>query len=132
MDNKKYAVILAAGDGKRMKSDKPKVLAEVLFQPMLRWVLDAVKHAGVDNTAVIVGAHKEQVTAYLDTLGEYPAFEQKERLGTGHAVMQAKPFIENAQAENADILVACGDAPFIDADRLRQNNKGKRHFQGYR
>ena len=78
MDNKKYAVILAAGDGKRMKSDKPKVLSEVLFQPMLRWVLDAVKHAGVDNTAVIVGAHKEQVTAYLDTLGEYPAFEQKE------------------------------------------------------
>ena len=63
MDNKKYAVILAAGDGKRMKSDKPKVLAEVLFQPMLRWVLDAVKQAGVDNTAVIVGAHKEQVTA---------------------------------------------------------------------
>ena len=61
MDNKKYAVILAAGDGKRMKSDKPKVLAEVLFQPMLRWVLDAVKQAGVDNTAVIVGAHKEQV-----------------------------------------------------------------------
>ena len=106
MDNKKYAVILAAGDGKRMKSDKPKVLAEVLFQPMLRWVLDAVKQAGVDNTAVIVGAHKEQVTAYLDTLGEYPAFEQKERLGTGHAVMQAKPFIEKAQAENADILVA--------------------------
>ena len=46
--SKKYAVILAAGDGKRMKSDKPKVLAEVLFQPMLRWVLDAVKHAGVD------------------------------------------------------------------------------------
>ena len=65
MDNKKYAVILAAGDGKRMKSDKPKVLAEVLFQPMLRWVLDAVKQAGVDNTAVIVGAHKEQVTAFL-------------------------------------------------------------------
>ena len=118
MDNKKYAVILAAGDGKRMKSDKPKVLAEVLFQPMLRWVLDAVKQAGVDNTAVIVGAHKEQVTAYLDTLGEYPAFEQKERLGTGHAVMQAKPFIEKAQAENADILVACGDAPFIDADTI--------------
>ena len=118
MDNKKYAVILAAGDGKRMKSDKPKVLAEVLFQPMLRWVLDAVKQAGVDNTAVIVGAHKEQVTAYLDTLGEYPAFEQKERLGTGHAVMQAKSFIEKAQAENADILVACGDAPFIDADTI--------------
>jgi bifunctional UDP-N-acetylglucosamine pyrophosphorylase/glucosamine-1-phosphate N-acetyltransferase len=118
LDNKKYAVILAAGDGKRMKSDKPKVLAEVLFQPMLRWVLDAVKHAGVDNTAVIVGAHKEQVTAYLDTLGEYPAFEQKERLGTGHAVMQAKSFIEKAQAENADILVAYGDAPFIDADTI--------------
>ena len=52
-----------------MKSDKPKVLAEVLFQPMLGWVLDAVKSAGIDNTAVIVGAHKEQVTAYLDTLG---------------------------------------------------------------
>ena len=47
MDNKKYAVILAAGDGKRMKSDKPKVLAEVLFQPMLRWVLDACVRAQI-------------------------------------------------------------------------------------
>ena len=97
-----------------MKSDKPKVLAEVLFQPMLGWVLDAVKSAGIDNTAVIVGAHKEQVTSYLETLGEYPTFEQKERLGTGHAVMQAKPFIEKAQTENADILVTYGDAPFVD------------------
>ncbi|MFR2155221.1 MAG: NTP transferase domain-containing protein [[Eubacterium] siraeum] len=77
MDNKKYAVILAAGDGKRMKSDKTKVLAEVLFQPMLRWVLDAVKHAGVDNTAVIVGAHKEQVTAYLDTSANTPHLSRR-------------------------------------------------------
>ena len=49
MNNNKYAIILAAGDGKRMKSDKPKVLAQVLFYPMLGWVLDAVKAADIDN-----------------------------------------------------------------------------------
>ena len=118
MNNNKYAIILAAGDGKRMKSDKPKVLAQVLLYPMLGWVIDAVKAADIDNTAVIVGSHKEQVTAYLDSIGGYPSFEQKERLGTGHAVMQAMPFINEAAANNADILVACGDAPFIDAGTI--------------
>ncbi len=115
----KYCVILAAGDGKRMKSEKPKVLCEVLFYPMLGWVLDSVKQSGTENIAVIVGAHKEQVISYLEKRGEAcEIFEQNERLGTAHAVMQAMPFLKKAAEENADVLVLCGDAPFVDSGTI--------------
>ena len=51
------AVILAAGDGKRMKSDRPKALCEVLFKPMLKWVEDACRAAGIDEIWVVTGAN---------------------------------------------------------------------------
>ena len=53
------AVILAAGDGKRMKSDRPKALCEVLFKPMLKWVEDACRAAGIDEIWVVAGANAE-------------------------------------------------------------------------
>ncbi len=119
--SKKYCIILAAGDGKRMKSEKPKVLCEVLFYPMLGWVLDATEGAGIDKTAVIVGNKKEMVEEFLTTMGQYETFTQTERLGTGHAVMMAQPFIDKAIEEEADILIACGDAPFIDRDTIEKS-----------
>lgn len=105
------AVILAAGEGKRMKSSKSKVLHEVSFQPIVKWVMDAVSDA--DNTVVVVGHCKEQV---IDALGDSVSFvEQAERLGTGHAVMQAREFIEGY---SGDIVVMAGDTPLITKETI--------------
>lgn len=109
------AVILAAGDGKRMKSEKPKVLCEVLFQPMLGWVLKACRQAQTDDICVVTGKGAEQVEAYLGESCQ--TVRQEERLGTGHALMQAETFIR-AHA-GGHLLVLCGDAPFVDADTIR-------------
>ena len=62
------AIILAGGEGKRMKSDKPKPMSLVLGKPMLEWVIAAVKQAGVDDICVVKGYHKEYIEEYLQTL----------------------------------------------------------------
>lgn len=111
------AVVLAAGDGKRMKSSHPKVLSRVLFDPMLKWVLDSVKNAGVESACVVTGAKHEAVEAFLTSYD--PAVEtvyQEQRLGTAHAVLQAAAFIE--QFAGGSVLVLCGDAPFLDAETI--------------
>lgn len=105
------AVILAAGEGKRMKSGKAKVLLEVLLKPMLGWVLDAAREAGVSDVCVVTGHLEEQVKAYLGTSAE--TVTQHERKGTGHAVMQARAFLEAHRGGR--VLIACGDAPFLDS-----------------
>ena len=56
----KCAVILAGGEGKRMKSDKPKTLSEVMGKPMLQWVIDALRKSGVDNICVVKGYKKDE------------------------------------------------------------------------
>lgn len=106
-------VVLAAGDGKRMKSVKPKVLTEIVFQPMLSWVLDAVEGAGISDIGVIVGNKAEEVEAFLSKrkADAYKTFVQAERKGTGHAVMQAEEMIKTA----SNVLVLCGDAPMIES-----------------
>lgn len=112
--NQNAAIILAAGEGKRMKSNKPKVLAEVLFQPMIDWILDATAAAGIDRTCLIVGHFGEQLESYV---GDRCSIAwQKERLGTGHAVMQAEAFLADSGADN--VLILNGDAPFMDADTI--------------
>lgn len=112
---KNCVVVLAAGDGKRMKSDKPKVLCEVLFRPMLRWVLNACEKAEAGDICVVKGKGAELLDEYLG--GAYETVMQEERLGTGHALMQAASFIE--EHRGGDLLVLCGDAPFIDAETIR-------------
>ncbi len=104
------AVVLAAGEGKRMKSDYSKVLSKVLFKPMIDWVTEAVVNSGTQDICVITGHTGELVREHLGEKFCYA--EQKERLGTGHAVMQAIDFIKNCGAEN--VLVINGDAPLID------------------
>ncbi len=108
------AIILAAGDGKRMKSSKPKVLMEVLSEPMLGWVLDSAEKAGIENIGVVIGSGAELVSDYLNKRGEYKTFLQTERKGTAHAVMQAAEIYNNAE----NVLVLCGDAPFMDAETI--------------
>ena len=106
------AVILAAGDGKRMKSDRPKALCEVLFKPMLKWVEDACRAAGIDEIWVVAGANAELLEAAA------PACRfvcQTERRGTGHAAMMAA----EAYRAGGDVLVLNGDAPFVEPQALR-------------
>ena len=62
---KVYAIVLAAGKGTRMKSDKPKVVHEVLYKPMINHVVDELKKIGADETIVVVGHEAEQVKALL-------------------------------------------------------------------
>lgn len=114
--SKTAAVVLAAGDGKRMKSKKPKVLCEVLFQPMLAWVISACRRAEVDSICVVAGYEHEQVERYLD--GSCEIALQTERLGTGHALKMAGAFLE--KNADADLLVLNGDAPFINEEIIEK------------
>lgn len=110
------AIILAGGEGKRMKSDKPKTLSEVLGKPMLWWVMSALKKAGIDDICVVKGFKKECIEEYLSTLDfEVESVFQAERLGTGHAVMMAKDFLAS---HDGNVVILNGDAPFMTAETI--------------
>ncbi len=105
------AVILAAGDSTRMKSSVSKVLHPVAGRPMIAHVTAAVARAGIGDVALVVGRDAEAVekAAAVDGL-HVSTFIQKERLGTGHAVLAAREAIARGYD---DILVAYGDVPLI-------------------
>ena len=113
-------VILAAGEGKRMHAPHSKVLCEVAGKPMLRWVIDAVRASGIEDICVVASSDDVKKAA-----GGCEIREQAKRLGTGHAVLCARDFLEAHGA--GDTLVLCGDAPFIDeetiAGALRQHRE---------
>ena len=109
------AVILAGGQGKRMKADMPKPLFRVLGEPMLHWVITACESADISDICVVKGFKGEMIDEYLGK--KYTTVLQAERLGTGHAVQQAIPFLENDKSGNT--LVLCGDAPFIDEATIK-------------
>ncbi|AVX29681.1 UDP-N-acetylglucosamine pyrophosphorylase /glucosamine-1-phosphate N-acetyltransferase [Carboxydocella thermautotrophica] len=107
------AVILAAGKGTRMKSRLPKVLHPVGGQPMVSHVMAACRTAGAQPVVLVIGHGAEQVQA---TLGPEQVYvEQKEQLGTGHAVMQAETVLRDFEG---DILVVCGDTPLLRGETL--------------
>jgi bifunctional UDP-N-acetylglucosamine pyrophosphorylase / glucosamine-1-phosphate N-acetyltransferase len=109
------AVILAAGKSKRMKTKTPKILHPLMGKPLINYVLDACRHAGVDDMVVVVGHEKERIVEYLN--GQVRFAEQTEQLGTGHAVLQA---MQQALADyQGDILVTCGDMPLISPETLK-------------
>ena len=88
------AIILAAGEGTRMKSNHAKVSHKILGKPMINWIVDATIAAGCNRVIVVVGSHADEVRALLqDTHANSPVtvetVEQVERLGTGHAVKVA-------------------------------------------
>lgn len=109
--NSVCAVILAAGEGTRMKSSKPKVMAQVLFKPMIDWVISAAESGGVKDICIVKGYKHEILEAHID--GRYATVLQSQRLGTGHAVMQANDFIK--EHIDGDILILNGDAPLMDS-----------------
>ena len=106
-------VILAAGEGKRMKSSEPKVLSSVLFEPMVGWVINTVVNCGIADICVVTGYKYKKLREYLDSLGHnLESVIQHERKGTAHAVMTAVDFLK--KNINGDVLILGGDAPFID------------------
>lgn len=111
------AVILAGGQGKRMRAPIPKPMFPVLGEPMLEWVLGACEGAGLTQICVVTGYEAQQIERYLN--GRCETAYQAERLGTGHAVMQAIPFLQKHSDGNT--LVLCGDAPFIDSETIRSS-----------
>ncbi|MCC8136294.1 MAG: bifunctional UDP-N-acetylglucosamine diphosphorylase/glucosamine-1-phosphate N-acetyltransferase GlmU [Ruminococcus sp.] len=110
-------VILAGGQGKRMKADIPKPLFKVLGEPMVEWVISACEESGLSDICVVKGYKGEMIDEYLN--GRYSTVLQAERLGTGHAVMQAVPFLE--KDTDGSTLVLCGDAPFIDPTAIKES-----------
>ena len=113
-----YAVVLAAGQGTRMKSDLPKVLHRLAGRTMLDWVLQAVLATKPDRTLVVVGHGADKVAANLPEGVE--AVAQPEQLGTGHAVELALAQI--TELTDADtVLVVYGDMPLLSAESARRN-----------
>jgi bifunctional UDP-N-acetylglucosamine pyrophosphorylase/glucosamine-1-phosphate N-acetyltransferase len=110
------AVVLAAGEGTRMRSSTAKVLHEVAGRSLLAHVLTAVAKAGVTRTAVVVGPGQDKVAAEAKRiLPEAQTFTQHERRGTAHAVLAAKPALEKSAD---DILIVYGDTPLIRPETL--------------
>lgn len=115
----KCAIILAGGKGTRMKTDSPKVMCEVIFEPMIKYVIDAVKEAGAEDICVITGYRHEVVEDYLASYdSKIKTALQEPQLGTGHAVMQARDFISAHRDD--DILILNGDGPLMDADTINK------------
>lgn len=112
MDNR-YAVILAAGQGTRMKSKLYKVLHPVGGKPMVQHVVDEVTKLDLSKIVAIVGHGAEKVKDQLGDGIEYAV--QSEQLGTAHAVMQAASHLENQEGTT---IVICGDTPLITADTM--------------
>lgn len=112
MSSNLNAVILAAGKGTRMNSDLPKVVHKCLGQPMVHYVIKAAKDAGAMDVCVIVGYKGNEVKSAIYDVVDYA--EQKEQLGTGHAVKCAKDFI----GTDGDTIVLCGDTPLITGETL--------------
>ncbi len=110
------AIILAAGQGKRMGSDLPKVLVPVSGRPMIRYVIDAVHGAGIERILVVVGFRADLVRREL--AGE-PGLEfvvQTEQLGTGHAVKMCSDRLEG---HKGPVLILAGDSPMVQVSSLR-------------
>ncbi|HSF09956.1 MAG TPA: bifunctional UDP-N-acetylglucosamine diphosphorylase/glucosamine-1-phosphate N-acetyltransferase GlmU [Nitrospirales bacterium] len=112
------AMILAAGQGTRMKSALPKVLHRVAGRPMLWYAANLARQVATQTVAIVVGHGSEQVQAYLEQeKANFEPFEvviQEKQLGTGHAVQQAYPVCTRNDAKQADqFLILNGDSPLL-------------------
>ncbi|HIJ66849.1 MAG TPA: NTP transferase domain-containing protein [Planctomycetes bacterium] len=112
----RIAIILAAGESKRMNTKLPKVLHEVCGRPMLAYVLDACRQAGIGRIFVVVGYNKEQVIEQYRDCNDIVFVEQGEQKGTAHAVMCCK---EHITGFGGQVLILCGDGPLIRSETLK-------------
>ncbi len=112
--SKKYVIVLAAGQGTRMKSKLYKVLHPVCGKPMVRHVIDELKQIGADQIITVVGHGADEVKNELKDDSEFVLQEQQ--LGTAHAVMQARDLLQDKEGLT---LVVCGDTPLLKADTIK-------------
>ncbi|WP_425447816.1 bifunctional UDP-N-acetylglucosamine diphosphorylase/glucosamine-1-phosphate N-acetyltransferase GlmU [Dethiothermospora halolimnae] len=124
------SIILAAGEGSRMKSKLPKALHKVCDKPMLTHIIDAAKTAGVEENIVIIGHGKEKI---MDTVNRgdikyaVQPMGEDQPYGTGFAVMQAMDYID----DDDDVIILCGDTPLITGDTINDlftYHKEKKYF----
>lgn len=108
-------VILAAGKGTRMKSKLPKVLHKAAGKSMVQHVIDAAKAAGAKRNIVVTGFGGDMVREAIGDQAEFA--QQKEQLGTGHAVMQTADLLKD---ETGTVMVLCGDTPLLTGDLLKK------------
>jgi bifunctional UDP-N-acetylglucosamine pyrophosphorylase/glucosamine-1-phosphate N-acetyltransferase len=111
-------VILAAGQGKRMQSNLPKVLHPIAGRPMLTHVLDSARALGAQRIAIVVGHGAEQVKKAYAAQEDLQFALQQPQLGTGHAVLQAVPLLQESLADDVTIILY-GDVPLVQPDTLR-------------
>lgn len=115
MSNNLAVVILAAGEGTRMKSETPKALHLLCSKPLISWVLDSVKKLNPTKVVVVVGNKAEEVKKALEK--EKVLFAaQKKQLGSGDAFKAAR---KELGGFNGNIIVLCADTPLISADALK-------------
>ena len=110
------AIVLAAGEGTRMKSEKAKVLHQVSGVPMICHVVDTLLELKLDKIYVVIGNHGEEVTKAISDRN-LDFIWQKEQLGTGHAVSQVKDKLKNF---DGTVLVLYGDVPLIRSTTLKK------------
>jgi len=111
-----YALILAAGEGKRMKSDTPKVLHKVCGKEMVNQVIDTIRKSGILEINVVIGRGAEKVQKATESRGVHYSFQVKQ-LGTGHAVMCSSEFLEG---KKGTVAVFTGDAPLISEESIKK------------
>ena len=112
------AIVLGAGKGTRMKSNLPKVLHEIFSKPLIGWVLDSINGLSKEvESIVVIGHGAHDVEEYLNHNYKYVKTTlQKEQLGTGHAVAQAVPLINDFRGT---VVITCGDTPLLTTKTLR-------------
>ncbi|MBW3598917.1 MAG: NTP transferase domain-containing protein, partial [Planctomycetes bacterium] len=113
---KPMAIVLAAGKGTRMNSESPKVLAPACGRPMIEYVLDTLEQSGVERVVVVVGYRADEVRAALAHRRNLTFVEQKQQLGTGHAVMVCR---DEVVGREGPVLVVTGDSPMLQRSSVQ-------------
>ena len=113
-------IILAAGKGKRMKSHLPKVLHSLANRPLLAHVIDLAKGLNPERIIVVIGHGAERVRDEFSRNHDIEFVEQKEQLGTGHAVQQTEELLRDY---DGNILILSGDVPLLRIETVRKLNK---------
>lgn len=129
MLDKTTIIILAAGKGTRMRSEKAKVLHLLSGRPMISYVLRAAKQVAGDQVIVVVGTQAEQVKAEILKEADVRFALQPDQMGTGHAVRCALPMLSDHIEE---VVILSGDVPLIQAATIntliRQHRKNRNHL----
>ncbi len=114
MSDDVYVIIMAAGEGTRMKSRLPKVLHRVCGRPIIDYVLDGASAVSENLPILVIGHRSDEVVTHIGDRALYA--KQEERLGTGHAVKMAAPYIEDKEGY---VVVLAGDTPLIRGETLK-------------